>query len=205
MNYDAVIYDLDGTVVNTFDMNLYPLMKIVEEELGIEMTYDELMHLTCYDGHGVLNALGISTDVYPRWVQYVNEYPHPATLFEEIESVIRELDDKVKQGVASSKRRLQYDIDVVENGMDEYFKAVVLSGDTKHHKPHPEPLLVCAEMLDIDPKRALYIGDSIFDYQAAKAAGMAFGLASWGNISMEGMDDIDWILKTPSDILKAVL
>ncbi|MDE8060766.1 hypothetical protein PT085_00145 [Erysipelothrix rhusiopathiae] len=66
MNYDAVIYDLDGTVVNTFDMNLYPLMKIVEEELGIEMTYDELMHLTCYDGHGVLNALGISTDVYPR-------------------------------------------------------------------------------------------------------------------------------------------
>ncbi|AZK43623.1 HAD family hydrolase [Erysipelothrix piscisicarius] len=204
MNYDAVIYDLDGTVVNTFDMNLYPLMKIVEEEPGIHMTYDELIHLTCYDGHGVLKALGISTDVYPRWVQYVNEYPHPATLFDGIEFVLESLDGIVKQGVASSKRRLQYDIDVVENGMDGYFNDVVLSGDTQHHKPHPEPLLVCAEMLDITPNRALYVGDSIFDYQAAKAAGMAFGLASWGNVSMEGMDEIDFVLETPADILKAV-
>lgn len=84
MNYDAVIYDLDGTVVNTFDMNLYPLMKIVEEELGIEMTYDELMHLTCYDGYSVLNALGISTDVYPDGFNMSMNTPIPQHYLKEL-------------------------------------------------------------------------------------------------------------------------
>lgn len=201
MNYDAIIYDLDGTVVNTFDMNIYPLIRIVEEELGVSMTFEELVPLTAYDGLGVLKQLGISEEVYPRWVQYVNEYPEPASFFEGMDTVIKQLDGCVKQGIASSKKKNQYEIDVVSTGIDAYFEGVVLSGDTKHHKPQPEPLLVCAEKLNVLPNRVLYIGDTLFDYQAAKAAGMAFGLASWGNISTDGMDDIDHILKKPSDIV----
>ncbi len=52
------------------------------------------------------------------------------------------------------------------------FKVVVAHQDTMNHKPHPEPLLLAAQKLGIAPEECVYIGDTINDIVAAKAAGM---------------------------------
>ena len=74
----------------------------------------------------------------------------------------------------------------------------------EHPKPDPEGLLKCLNELGVKPEEAIYIGDSLFDYQASKAAGMAFGLATWGNLSREGMDDIDYVFEKPIDMIDAL-
>lgn len=69
MKYQAVIYDLDWTALNTFDMNIYPLIKkIVKEELGVDMTYDDLTPYTSILGLKSLEILGIKDipTVYER-------------------------------------------------------------------------------------------------------------------------------------------
>lgn len=205
MKTKTIVFDIDGTILDTFAQNIYPLIDIVKEELNKDMTYDDLVHYCALPGHDVLRDLGIHLDHYPRWVEYVNAYPHDPEIFTGFDTVIKTLhESNFPMGIVSSKRRAQYNIDFGKNGLDAYFVHTVLADDTEHHKPHPEPLLKCLAMLDADPKDSIYIGDSLFDYQCAKAAGAKFGLATWGNLSREGMDDIDYILETPLNILDII-
>ena len=79
-----------------------------------------------------------------------------------------------------------------------------MADEVEFTKPHPFPLNKCLQELGIEASEAIYIGDSIFDYQAAKAAGMALGLATWGNITREGMNDIDYVFDHPKEIMELI-
>ncbi len=55
----------------------------------------------------------------------------------------------------------------------DHFKEIVTADDMgDFYKPHPHGLLLTTEKLGVDPKKSVYVGDQIFDLQAAKAAGM---------------------------------
>lgn len=205
MTTKAIIFDIDGTILDTFAQNIYPLIQIVKEVKGLDKTYDELVHYTALPGHDVLKDLGIDHEHYKRWVQYVNDYPHVPEIFEGFRDVIETLYERAfPLGLVSSKRRPQYDIDFGQHDLKKYFKHTVMATDTDKHKPHPQPLLTCLEMLGVEAKDSIYVGDSLFDYQCAKAAGAKFALATWGNISREGMYHIDFILEKPLDILDII-
>nr|WP_300006290.1 HAD-IA family hydrolase [Tissierella sp.] len=207
MKYDAVIYDLDGTVLNTFDMNIYPLMEIVKEELGVDMDYNELTPYTSIPGLKSLEILGIQNipAVYERWVKYVNEYEGGAKVYYNFDEVIQSLDGKVTQAVVSSKKREQYMIDIDGKNLHDYFSAIVLLEDTENHKPHGEPLLHCAEILGVDPKRCLYIGDSLSDFQSAKNAGMDFAFAQWASFHRDEIVEPNYTLEKPDDLIEIVI
>ena len=202
MKLEAIIYDIDGTILNTFDQNLYPLQKILKEELNRHYEYKDLLHFMAYNGKSVLPTFNIENhdEVYDRWVQYVNEYPHDPEMYDQFPKVLSFFDKKVIQALVSSKRRRQYEIDMMP--FDHYFETTVMADDTEKHKPNPDPLLKALNAINVRPENAVYIGDSPFDYVAAKSAGMYFGLASWGNVSREGMDDIDFVFEKPLDIIE---
>ncbi|MCA9765600.1 MAG: HAD hydrolase-like protein [Carnobacterium sp.] len=119
MTYEAIIYDLDGTVINTFDMTIFPLIRIVKEELGVEMTYDELRHYMSFSGLEILKRLGIKDIpiVYERWVKYVNAYEAKARIYYNFDDIIHNFNDKVVQAVVSSKNREQYAIDMADKNI----------------------------------------------------------------------------------------
>jgi phosphoglycolate phosphatase len=60
------------------------------------------------------------------------------------------------------------------NGLDTYFDMVVSSLDVKYPKPHPESLFKILDFFGIGPEEALYVGDSLVDYETSKAAGVPF-------------------------------
>lgn len=206
MKYHALIYDLDGTVLNSFDMNIYPLMKIVEEELGVKMTYEELTPYTSIPGPKSLKILGIKNvaKVYERWVKYVNEYKYGAEIYFNFDEIIRGLKGKIPQAVVSSKKREQYWIDIKDKDLHDCFDPIVLLEDTSKHKPHPEPLLHCARILGLDPKKCLYIGDSLSDFEAAKSAEMDFAFAHWGSFNPSEIIGPTYTLKHPKDLLEVI-
>jgi pyrophosphatase PpaX len=66
-------------------------------------------------------------------------------------------------------------------GIDRLFDATVCADETERHKPDPEPLVRCMELLTVtDFTRAVYVGDAPYDLQAAQAAGMAAVGVTWG-------------------------
>lgn len=203
--YKAIIYDIDGTVLNTLNMNMYPLMKIIKEETDEEWTFEQVLKFAAYPGMKVMEELNVKDKekTYARWVQYVNEYEEGATLYDGFEEVFQRFyDAHIIQAVVSAKTAKQYQIDFVDKGLDQYMETAILADDTDKHKPDPEPLLKCIERLNLSTNEVIYIGDALSDYQASKNAGMDFGYAKWGSVSSQGIDDPDYIFNQPQDLLK---
>lgn len=201
--YKAIIYDLDGTLLNTIDMNIYPLMKIVEEELGVQKSFEELKHFFGYPGMQVMEALGIEKkeQVYQRWVEYVNAYPEGAKIYEPLELILKEFHEiGISQSIVSSKKYEQYQLDVERHSYDRYMDVVVLEEDTEKHKPHPDPLLLAVSKLKLQPKDVVYVGDSLADFLACEKAGIDFAYARWGSVSDEGIVNPSFILEKPQEL-----
>ena len=70
-NYKAIIYDIDGTLLNTVDQNMYPLIRIIKEELDEDWTFEQVVPFTAQPGLKTIRDLGIADveGVYARWVQ----------------------------------------------------------------------------------------------------------------------------------------
>ena len=87
--YEAIIYDIDGTLLNTLNMNMYPLMKIIKEETGEDWTFEQVLKFAAYPGMKVMEELGVKDQekTYARWVQKVNDYEAKATLYKGFEEV----------------------------------------------------------------------------------------------------------------------
>jgi HAD superfamily hydrolase (TIGR01509 family) len=72
-------------------------------------------------------------------------------------------------GIATSSGRALPFLD--RWGVRRLFSGIVGREDVENRKPHPEPILKCLEHLKLDPHEVAYIGDSIIDIRAGKAAG----------------------------------
>ena len=81
---------------------------------------------------------------------------------------------------------------------------LVCPDDVTHRKPHPEPMLLAASLLDCQPEHIAYVGDHRRDIEAGHAAGMQTLAAGWGYI--ESGDDArawqaDFHLDQPVELL----
>lgn len=205
--YKAILYDLDGTVLNTLDMNMYPLLKIIKEELNEDWTFDQVLKFAAYPGMKVMKELGIKDQekTYARWVDYVNSYEKGASLYPGLEEVFKQVKkENIDQAVVSAKKKDQYKIDFIDKGLDIYMKTAVLEEDTKRHKPYPDPLLEALRRLDLKADQVVYVGDSYSDLLASQAAGIDFAYAKWGSVYEGDMSGASYILDRPGDILSLV-
>lgn len=188
-------------------MNMYPLIKIIKEELHIDVSFEDVLKYAPWPGMKVMEDLGIKNkeQVYARWVKYVNEYPAGAIPYPNIEKILIEFKKAgIIQAVVSAKTKKQYQIDMVNKGLDQYMQTAILAEDTLNHKPHPEPLLTCLKRLNIHPDEAIYIGDAPSDALAAHNAKMDFGHAMWGNVTETIIDKATFSFNQPSDLLKLI-
>lgn len=180
--YKAVLYDLDGTLLDTYEMNMIPLQQIIREELGEERTLEQLRPFYSQPGLKTMADLGIRDidGVYARWVSYVNRYGKGAVPYPGIPEVLQTFQTTgIHQAVVSSKMHAQYRIDMDRWGLAQYMETAVLAEDTLRHKPHPDPILECLRRMDLTPDDVIYIGDAQSDLDAARNAGVDFGFAGW--------------------------
>ena len=205
--YKCVIYDIDGTLLNTLNMNMYPLIRIIKEEKNEDWTFEQVLKFVSYPGIKTLEELGIEDveKTYARWVKYVNEYEEGAILYEGFEEVFEKLKENgVVQAIVSSKTKEQYKIDFVDKGLDKYIETAILADDTEKHKPDPEPLLKCLDRLNLNCEDVIYIGDTLSDCKAAKNANIDFGYAKWGSVFDEDTSNFDFVFEKPKDLLKLI-
>ena len=186
MRFPVVLFDLDGTVIDSGAIILASMRHAAKEVLGAEPP-DELL-MAAVGGPGLeaqMHALAPDrVDELVRVYRAHNEPLHDELVCcDGIEDVLVRLKDEGRRlGIVTAKRRatvrLAFDVLPIEH----LFETVVGGDETERHKPDPQPLLLAAERLDAAPGECAYVGDSPFDVRAAKAAGMHALAVTWGGI-----------------------
>jgi pyrophosphatase PpaX len=186
VRYPVVLFDLDGTVVDTGAIILASMRHAAETVLGGTYTDEQL--LAAVGGPG-LEAQMQALDP-ARVDELVTVYrAHNEPLHETIavcagmDAVLDELSHRGHRlGIVTAKRRSTVDLAFARVPIEHLFETVVGGDETAEHKPHPAPLLLALERLGARPGEAAYVGDSPFDMQAAKSAGVFAVGVSWGRI-----------------------
>jgi pyrophosphatase PpaX len=186
MRFPVVLFDLDGTLIDSGAMILASFKHAARTVLGREVPDERI--LAAVGGPGLveqMRALDASrVDDLVRSYREHNEPLHGGLqACAGIEDVLERLRAEGRRlGVVTAKRHatIQLAFDVLPIG--RYFDAVVGSDDTSRHKPHPDPILRALELLGARPEEAAYVGDAPFDVQAAKPAGVFSVGVTWGGI-----------------------
>ncbi len=186
IKHPVVLFDLDGTVVDSGAIILASMRHATREVLGSEHTDDELMQAV--GGPGLEAQLAVfgpdDVDELVRVYRAHNEPLHDTLeACAGMEDVLVRLHEEGRRlGVVTAKRRATVELAFARVPVAHLFEAVVGGDETEKHKPDPEPLLLAAERMGVDPATAAYVGDSPFDMRAAKAAGMVAVAVTWGRI-----------------------
>lgn len=175
----AVIFDIDGVLLDSFEANLkffQDLMLKTGYPAPTREEFPAFFHLSMYDAIKALTGSNSEAeikrifDIGEGWdVDYDVSL---LNLPEGTEEVIKILSEDYLLGIVTSRIRSSvYEAPQLAH-LQNYFKVAVAYEDTVNHKPDPEPLLLAASKLGVKPKECIYIGDVENDIKAARAAGM---------------------------------
>ncbi|MEG0823502.1 MAG: HAD family hydrolase [Erysipelotrichaceae bacterium] len=207
MKYKAILYDLDGTLLNTTDMNILPLQQLILRHTNKLYDYKDLVSYTSLNGHKILEKLGLYPidEIYAEWVNDIQLSNLKATMYPNVYETISAIDKfNIIQGVVSSKYIKQYSIDIADTNLDPFFKIKVLKEHTTKHKPDPDPLLLALKLLNLKANEVLYVGDTTVDIEACKAVNMDVAYVEWGPINISNPVGATYILKDLKDLLKII-
>lgn len=201
-----MIFDVDGTILDTEKAILKSLQKVLREE-GKDYQLEDLRFALGIPGKETLRRLDVIDveRIHPKWAQIVLEFSQEVQMFKDIKEIIKVLSESpIRTGIVTSKTKQELIDEFEPFGLSSFFEHTICEDDTENHKPHPEPLLVCLERLNATKNEAIYIGDSIYDMQCANSAGVKFALALWGSKTTKGFESADYVLNAPKDILNII-
>jgi pyrophosphatase PpaX len=186
MRFPVVLFDLDGTVIDSGAIILASMRHAAKEVLGIEPPDEEL--LAAVGGPGLEAQMhALSPDVVDELVTVYRAHNEP--LHDELvccagmdDVLVRLKDEGRRLGLVTAKRRKTVELAFATLPLAHLFETVVGGDETERHKPHPAPLLLALERLGARPEESAYVGDAPFDVQAAKAAGLFSVAVTWGGI-----------------------
>jgi phosphoglycolate phosphatase len=212
VSIDAVLFDLDGTLLDTAPDMAAALNALLTEEGSPEIPFLDVRSHVSHGGTALVR-LGFplaSDDEFERLRArllklYRAQIPRATRLFDGLAGVLDELERQhVPWGVVTNKPGWLTEPLLAALGLATRAGCVV-SGDTvAERKPHPLPLLHAARLMGLEPLRCLYIGDAERDVRAAKAAGMRTLIARYGYLGPNDQPHewrADGMIDEPGEIL----
>lgn len=192
MSVHAVLFDLDGTLLDTAD-DLGNALNYVLKLKGLPTCTSEVYRCAASHGSKGLLELGFGDQMSNHDFEelkaifldhYESNICEATSLFPETEELLQKLNEQnIPWGVVTNKPGFLTDQLLPSFDIFKHSK-INVSGDTlEKRKPHPEPLLHAANVISVEPRNVLYVGDAERDISAANAANMTSVIADYGYIS----------------------
>lgn len=213
MKINTVLFDLDGTLIDTNDLIIASFKHTFQHFLPYEEKEFDESDLKPFIGEPLIDTFRRIDEQRARDMFHMYR-KHNA---ENHDLLIKEFDG-VYETVAELKR-LGVNIAVVTNKVREsalkgleltrlepFFDVVVAVDDVTQAKPHAEPILKAMEELQAEPISTIMVGDSQFDIQAGKNAGTYTAGVAWSLKGREFIEHLqpDYVIEHMSEILKIV-
>ncbi|HSH87442.1 MAG TPA: HAD-IA family hydrolase [Methylophilus sp.] len=209
----AVLFDLDGTLVDTAPDLGYAL-NLQRARHGLPFLADDTIRPHASHGSRGLLAIGFGleptdSDFDAMRHEYLDLYTEVMTrqplLFDGMAETLADIEERgLHWGIVTNKPR-RFTLPMIEHmGLSSRASAVISGDDAPLPKPSPQTLLLASKQIQVDPAHILYVGDAERDVQAGKAAGMTTLVALFGYLS--GTDKpyewgADGYIQQPRDLL----
>jgi phosphoglycolate phosphatase len=211
---EAVLFDLDGTLIDTAPDMGGALNNLLREENREPLPLATIRPYVSQGGL-VLTRLGFGgtvdeAEIEPLRQRFLQHYraivADNSRLFDGFEAVLADLEARsLPWGIVTNKPEWLTHPLLEQLGLAAR-SAVVIGGDTlEQRKPHPQPLLVAAERIGVDCRQCVYVGDDERDIVAGRAAQMKTLVAAWGYIEDAAAIaawNADGVVDKPSDLLQ---
>ncbi len=210
---NTVLFDFDGTLVNTNDAIIASWQHTYLHYTGKEASLERIT--SCF-GEPLLITMarefpGVdpeeSAEVYRRF--QVENTDELVKVFEGIPELLEALKEEgYRIAIVTSRTRESANRYLDMLGIGGYFEDMVSCDDTHAHKPNPEPILLCLAKLGITKDEAIMIGDSPFDMKCANNAGVKSVLVDWritsDNASLIPDARADYEIAKPLDLMRVL-
>lgn len=187
-NYDTVIFDLDGTLLNTLEDLADGVNHVMEENGYPKRTLEEVRHFV---GNGIRRLMEqavpetVSGDEFERVFEEFKSYytEHCQIKTRAYDGIMRLLETLKKQGydmaIVSNKNHAAV-CELNEIYFKEYINVAIGQKDGIRKKPAPDTVIQALKELGKEKETAIYVGDSEVDFATAKNSGMDCALVTWG-------------------------
>lgn len=207
---EAILFDLDGTLINSNDLILKSFRETFKSLLNLDLRDEEISInfgrplqeiFKDYDE----DRVGELIDFY----RSVNLKLHDTECkeFLGVKKMLKVLRERgIKLGVVTSKKRDMAERGAKLTGIFDYFHVFITPEETKKHKPHKEPVLRACEILGVNPIKTLMVGDSPYDILAGKNAGTKTCAVRYTALPIYKLEESkpDFFIDKPLDILELV-
>lgn len=210
----GVLFDLDGTLLDTAD-DLGASLNYLMGKYGFEQVSANQYRMVASDGVYPLLDLGFKDELVHFDKEklrseflnyYLNNIAQHTLLFDGVEQLIVEIENaNLPWGIVTNKPAFLTDPLLCH--FKEFSNSITnISGDTlPYSKPHPAPMLLASEHLNVAPENIWYFGDAKRDIDAGNAVNMTSVIAKWGYI--KDLKDCqnwhaDYLINSPLEILK---
>ena len=206
---DTVLFDFDGTVMDTTDViigswqHTFRTLEGQERPLPeIIQTFGEPLTVTMAKIFPEV-AVEEAIEVYRSY--HRDNFGDRISVYEGMSELLAALKEKgYKTGLVTSRLSRTTWEGLHKYGLDQYFDVVVSCDDTDKHKPDPTPVLITLERLGSLPERSIMLGDTMFDILCARNAGVLSVLVGWAIAlspeEIEGPQGPDFIINDAMDL-----
>lgn len=175
--FDAALFDLDGTLLNTQRFILSVFNHTLKHHGFPEVSWEVLRPNVgkpledCYQFVSGTKEVEKFIEVHKA---FQKNNLHLSEPFEHALDTLRAfLAAGLHMAVVTSRGSLSVEGTLELANLREYFDVLITADDARHLKPHPEPVLKALALLRIEPEKAVMIGDTEFDILAGKSAGIS--------------------------------
>ena len=211
MDINTILFDLDGTLIDTAPDLAYALNTLLEEA-GLETRpFEKIKPLVAFGGKALIKFGFNCDEEHPEFSKrhqellkiYTNNIDLNSKPFEGVSALIKTLKDRqINWGIVTNKpeylthlllQKLNINVDVV------------VCGDTlEFSKPHPAPLLYACAQFAIDPKRCIFVGDDKNDMLAGNNAGIKTVAVTYGYGNVEQNWNYDYKINHVQELLEFI-
>lgn len=206
----AILFDLDGTIINTNELILTSFDYVLNKKYGLEVSEKEIVKTF---GEPLKATLDFylkdkSKEGYELYMEFSHKMQDTYIKgYEHVEEGLKALIRKgYKLAIVTSKRRERALSGLDTFNLTKYFKVIVSPEDTLKHKPHGDPVLKACELLKVKPEEAIMVGDSHNDILSGKNAGAKTCLVSYTALELTEVLKCkpDFVVDTIEEILSVI-
>ncbi|KEZ48707.1 MULTISPECIES: pyrophosphatase PpaX [Metabacillus] len=210
MKINTVLFDLDGTLINTNDLIIESFLHTLNLYYPNQYGRDDVLPFlgpTLHETFVKMDPMRVDEMISTYRTFNHDNHDKLVTQFETVYETVQALHEKgFKLGIVTTKIRNTVNMGLELTGLGKFFETVVTLDDVKNAKPHPEPVLLALEKLNASPVEAIMVGDNYHDIDAGKAAGTKTAGVAWtikGAAYLEGFQP-DYMLNKMSDLLSVL-